>query len=207
MPRTFDLWHDSYSPIRLAQQYYATLLRGAANQRLLFCWRGKYDSIAQWFAQSPHEVRILRRSVLIAVCWLHQRFTLRASSFPWRLVALGDTRHTQAAQDRLWTEFLETPACCLSPGFARKLQQRALNDQNAAGFQWSRDPFWKSLWFWFARLFTLQIADCEFRHARNRSRNNFRTGLGQFVARYILSEANALHNARAAERHHQIILQ
>lgn len=90
----------------------------------------------------------------------------------------------------VWRAFLNKRACCVPPGFARKLHARAL----AAGVvaeRWPLEPYWQNFFYWFAHLLTLQCADVEWRHARNRARSNKygQTGMHVFLGKHIRGEA------------------
>ena len=82
------------------------------------------------------------------------------------MILLGDPRMPEAARRGIWHNFLDTALCCLAPGFARRLHSVAsARDTDRA---WHLDPWWPNFWLVFARCLTLQTADVEFRHARNR---------------------------------------
>ena len=101
----------------------------------------------------------------------------------------------------LWHSFLDKPSCCLPAGFARKLQAKALAAQPESR-DWYSDSSWCLFWWFYAQVITLQCADVEWRHGRNRARNNQHgfSGWSQFVSRYIIGEAVCSFEARRAEQ-------
>ena len=192
LPPILDMWFSPRSPICIASQYLATMLMTPSTPRLMFLWRPAACSSAQeWCERRTADMRTLRRAILHAACWLHRRFTCRMREFPWKLVSLSDHRVPQAERAALANSFMTANPCCLHPGFARRLQSRVTE----ADLQ---SPPWSHIWVLFARLLTLQCADVEWRHGRNRSRSQAygQSAFTHFTARYVNAEAQVLHKAR-----------
>ncbi len=62
------------------------------------------------------------------------------------------------------------------------------------------DSEWQLMLLYFGHLITMQIADLEWRHGRNRNRSHRhgQTSLAQFTAQFVASEATVLHKAQVA---------
>lgn len=73
-PRVLDFLSPSHSVVTHARQYFASLLCGMSS-RLLLVWRlAQAESLKAWCAACPDQVRLLRRTVLVADSALHRRF-------------------------------------------------------------------------------------------------------------------------------------
>ena len=146
-------------------------------------------------------MRLLRRGVVNACCVLHRRFTRRLRKYPWPLIRLGDTRVPMAARVALWDNFIQSSVCCMEAGFARKLAAAARD--NEAPMQYIESRSWQQIWCWLGWLVTLQCVDVEWRHARNRARNNHygQNTNSQLAAKYVCAEAMVCERARVKEDH------
>ncbi len=98
-------------------------------------------------------------------------------------------------------KFFLTPLCCLPPGFARKVLNAILDYLDLLS------PEWVLRFRVLARLLTLQCADIEWRHGRNRSRghDHGKDSLTQMAARSVAGEAKVL--AEAGRCQHQVLHQ
>ena len=98
LPRQLDLWQPRRSPITSALQYFSTLLAGS-NRRTLFLSRtADCSSYLQWCEHRKDELRTLRRSVVVVICWVHQRFARRLMAWPWQLISLGDPKRKRVTR-------------------------------------------------------------------------------------------------------------
>lgn len=193
-----DMWFLEMSPLVFTAQYLATLLAGQ-NDRLMLLWRfSGASSLSEWFQEAPPCLRQLRRAILVVVCWLYRRFTCVMRRFPWRLLVLGDKRVPMTERHALWATFAQARPCCLQPGFARRLHEQ---HRNCSAEEICESERWVRIWLWFSRVFTMQCADIEWRHGRNRSRSNpfGRTGVAQFAAKYVNAEAKHAHEAALSQ--------
>ena len=111
--------------------------------------------------------------------------------YPWSLVLLADMRLADDEREALWHNFVEMKECCIPPGFGRSIWAKAQANLPEAWAWWS-DKGWQRFWWFFSQLITLQCADIEWRHGRNRSRNHRagQTGMSSFASRYVQGEAN-----------------
>ena len=107
-------------------------------------------------------------------------------SWPWRLAQLCDPRVSTGDKEDLALQFMQTPACCLPAGFARRL--RLSTSSHLALLQ----PAFAKAMLAVARLVLMTIAGIENRHARSRRRRTEDTAFANFVSRYINEEASTL---------------
>ena len=147
------------------------------------------SSVAAWNLDCPQQVRDMRRCLLVAASWVHQRFSRRLAQWPWKLLSLGDDRFSEECRKAIWLEYLDEAPCCLQAGMARQIQAEAR--AHPSGREWLRDEMWIQFWRDLGQMVTLQIADVEWRHSRNRSRSNKdgKTAFTSFESKYILGEA------------------
>lgn len=154
------------------------------------------SSLDEWYEKCGTQVRTMRRFCLLASCWVYRRHQCQWGEFPWLLAGLADRRRPLSERRRIASDFLRAAPCCLRAGMARRLRLRdppLTVDQMVS-------PEWVEVWHYFALLVTMQIADIERRHGRNRKQNNKngQSCLAQFVAKYIGGEASELHRAQVA---------
>lgn len=133
----------------------------------------------------------MRRVVLVADVSLRRRLELRARAWPWRLLALADTRLSYADRLAVADAFVRMRACCVPPGLARNVL--AMNPTADALLE----PPWIGRWHMFAKLVTLNVADVEWRHGRNRNKASHfhQNTMVQVAARSVCSEAQVLHRS------------
>lgn len=203
-PPVFDMQHPRYSPLTLACQYLSGLLDRTA-ERLILLWRTSgHETVEAWFQHAPGEVRDFRRIVMVANCGIYRRHVCRYRSFPWLLCAIADERRPLSERRSIALLFTSASSCCLRPGFANRLHARDLAPEDLLS------PPWSQVLRFFAVVFSMQVADVEWRHGRNRQRTHRhgQTSWHQFVARYIAAEAqtlrlSALSRLRVWEERHE----
>ncbi|CAK0896531.1 unnamed protein product [Prorocentrum cordatum] len=197
-PRLMDVVYPPFDPTLHALQYLGSMLSGNVS-RLILVWRtAGCETFQMWCRQCKGQVRRLRRCCLLTACWLYRRHLLKYDRYPWLLATLADTRRPEAEREAVASRFLNTQSCCLREGMARKL--KAHLEQGSATARDMLQGTWMHIWFYFAVLVTMQVADIEWRHGRNRSRSNKhgQTSVSQFTAKYIGCEAKNLHAAQVA---------
>ena len=154
------------------------------------------SSLEEWYEKCGPQVRAMRRFCLLASCWVYRRHWCRWSEFPWLLAGLADRRRPLPARRDIAGDFLRAAPCCLRAGMARRLR---LRDPPLTVDELT-SPEWVEVWYYFGILVTMQVADIEWRHGRNRRRNqkDGQSCLAQFTAKYIGGEASELHRAQVA---------
>lgn len=184
-PPSMDLFNDRYSLIVHVLQYIASVVRGASS-RFVLLWRtSQCESYEDWCASRPNEVRMFRRMLLVATCAVYRRFVVRSRQAPWCLVSLADSRIDEHGRRRIAQQFLRSPPCCVCPGMARQI----LESPEKPSVDDLVGPVWSHRFSMLAALLTLQCADIEWRHSRNRKRSGAGVSVAQLAARAVCSEA------------------
>jgi hypothetical protein len=119
----------------------------------------------------------LRRSLLTCAAWIFLRHQLRFRGWPWRLALLVDERLNAEERERIATEFLSTPVCCLDVHFGRKLRRSGLVSSACE----LTSPTWRAILHTWASRVALTNAPIEFRNAQQKvskqsQRTSFRVG-------------------------------
>ena len=162
---------------------------------MLWAYAG-YKSYSEWCRARPGQIRSLRRLLLICSSGVYRKHKHTLFCFPWRLAALADERLCGVdLRQRIATKFVSTSPCCVKFGLARQLRLRNINVASLMG------PLWRNFFIMMARLRTMQIADVERRHRRNRVLTQMHKSWHHFVASYIAHEAKALLSVWLQERH------
>ena len=156
-------------------------------------WRAAgFASILDWYAGQRWALERMQEGILTVACWYHRRFSMRLAQPLFSLVPLADMRHPDPMRQSIWQNFASTQPCCLSAGMATRLH--ASHWQRPA-IDVCRDESMLHMLTWFARLWTLQVADVEWHHSQNRHRSNLhgQTGVAQLSAKFVNTEAQASH--------------
>ena len=132
----------------------------------------------------------MQEAILTVACWLYRRFVVRLREPPFCLVSLADARLSEPARQSIWQKFAQAELCCLPPGMARRLHE---GHHRRLAADVCADSSLMHLLSWFASLWTMQCADVEWRHGRNRQRTNIhgKTALPQFSAKFVNAEMRA----------------
>ena len=120
---------------------------------------GKVSTVFLLERSRPHQVRGLRRLVMLAISWVQRRHSDGLTQLPFSLCKLADTNVCQTQKTAMMNEWDATPACCLRPGLARSLKSRGIRGEDLASQKW------QTVLFAFASLATCTVADCERKHA------------------------------------------
>eukprot|EP00975_Prorocentrum_lima_P016999 3602317-Prorocentrum_lima.AAC.1 len=128
---------------------------------------------------------------MTANCELYRRFVCRVRQYPWALVQLADDRVPEAERRMAAQRFLRVPSCCCWPGLARRILADATAETDLMNDTWMRR------WRLIARLLTLQCADVEWRHGRdrNKARHQGQNTMSQLAARSVCAEALVIRRA------------
>ena len=191
-PPVVDVFSAAMSPVVHARQYIATLL-AERSSRMLLLWRLRgCEFLDDWHRDFPNDLRLLRRLILVADAAIYRRMTCRLRRYPWCLLSLIDERNSRLERLRLAEKFFRTPECCLPVGFAKKVLPQSQAGADLLEAEWTRRLQL------FARLLTLQCADVEWRHGRNRARakNHGHNSIPQTIARSVCAEALVIQQAR-----------
>ena len=128
------------------------LLRIAGNDR----WES-------WLREQPDMVCFFRAAIGVASAWVWRRHHLALQDSPWRLMRLADHRVDAGSWADLAKEFVQTRACCMRPGFARRLKAQVNDDWRVL-----LQSEWRQALLHTAYAIRLGIAGIERRHGWNR---------------------------------------
>ncbi len=181
-PPLCDLCRKDASCVTSVLQYYSYLCTGEA-ARLCLLFRGQ--SPDAWQRHHTTQALEVRRVVLVAASWVHERHVRRLQTWPWRLASLPDTRLPLDERQAVAKEFWDTPRCCLDGGFSRRLKE-SLHE-----WQELLRPQWMSALLAWASTVRCTMAHIEFKHAKNRRRAHPQMSWEQFTALYVTGEAKA----------------
>ena len=187
-PMIVDLFNEAYSPVRHLLQYLATMSRGLCS-RLILLWRSQgCGNFAEWCDAFPSQVRLLRRTLLVASVTTDRRQARRAHKARNGicLLSLIDPRQPLAKKRHRADWFVSHRPCCLKPGFAREAWHSLSDAVELLG------PKWSNRLHGLARLLKGNCADVEWRHGRNRGRaqKQWQDTVTMLAARGLLSEAS-----------------
>lgn len=203
VPNNRGVWHDNFSPLVICLQYLSTFLQGS-NRRILLVWRFfGCLSYGDWCARLPGQVRQIRRKFKVASASIYRRQYLRLRGVNLKWIAMGDPRHPLLFRQQLMDEFIERGRClfCLPVGFWRIFWTAVYFDVPLRDYYLTSDGG-MDFWYHLAWLLTLQCADIEWRHARNRARSSTRgqsCGIAYFTAKYVTNELATIHKVRGRE--------
>ena len=91
-PALLDVISPSTSPLVSVLQLWGSVLQGSSSRLILLWLPAKCSSLANWLSTRPDEVSLLRRLILTLVSWVHRRYVVRFTAFPWKLAAVTDGR-------------------------------------------------------------------------------------------------------------------
>ena len=128
------------------------LIRIAGND----CWES-------WLRGQPDMVCCFRAAIGVASAWVWRRHHLALQDSPWRLMRLADHRVDAGSRADLAKEFVQTRACCMRPGFARRLKAQVNDDWRVL-----LQSGWRQALLHTAYAIRLGIAGIERRHGWNR---------------------------------------
>ena len=188
-PGVLDLLNPPYSCIVHARQYLASLLAGSSS-RLILLWRHSgCNNVGEWYETCKDQVRLLRRSIMIADSSLFRRCERMYKRHHWWILREVDHRIPLATRLRQAEDFLRMRSCCLHIGFARKVHSLVSSAKELV-----ETDLWTARLRFTARLLTMQCADIEWRHGRNRhkSNNHGKDSMTQMVARSICEEGKVI---------------
>ena len=188
-PPILDLLNLSHSCIMHARQYLSSVIAGKST-RLILVWRHcQCGSLSEFYERCGDSVRLLRRMAMAANASLTRRYKIMKR--PWVVFRLIDDRIDYATRFREACSFHRLRQCCVLPGFFRKLWSAISSADDLFLRPW-QDRLRRS-----AMLLTLQVADIEWRHGRNRKKAKHAgtDTMGQLAARSVGAEADVVKGA------------
>ena len=121
------------------------------------------DRWESWLREQPDMVCCFRAAIGVASAWVWRRHRLALQDSPWRLMRLADHRVDAGSRADLAKEFVQTRACCMRPGFARRLKAQVNDDWRVL-----LQSEWRQALLHTAYAIRLGIAGIERRHGWNR---------------------------------------
>ena len=185
-PPIVDLLSLPHSCIIHARQYLSSLVAGRST-RLILLWRHcSCESLPDFYDRCGDSVRLLRRMAMVANASLYRRYQI--TKFPWVVLRVIDDRIDLATRVREADAFYRLAECCMLKGFFRKLRSSIASANDLFASIW-QDRLRRA-----AQLMTLQVADIEWRHGRNRKRaqHSGLDSMTQMVARSVAGEAGCV---------------
>ena len=186
-PPLLDLINPSTSRIIVVLQYLSRLLAGKSPRLMLIYYRLGHKSIAAWRASDPDMVALLTRSLRVATSQVWVFHWLYCTAWPWGLFAIAD--HRRDDHHRIVNMFLDTRACDLPFGMARKILRRVKAVANAAQVLLSQ--LWRTGFLYAAWMVCVSIAPLERMHATNRRNCHPQMSWSYFSAQGLAAEARA----------------
>lgn len=132
-PPLLDILLPQQSPLTAVHQYTSSLLLDDdAAGRLLLIWKQECSTWQEWVSRHLVDGRLrdLRRSLLLADCWIYRRHDCRLLKLPWLLCALCDDRASDEFKHYVCSIYDSKRVCCLSGGLAWQLKKRGIGSHD-----------------------------------------------------------------------------